>query len=122
MSAAVDDDLRRYLRECAEDDARTEEIERLAADYMSDAATLGDAATWLDHDTAAHAKARKLVGGLMLTAMQFAAGRSSVASVIRALSGIGGALSTDPALQAAVERMAERSVEYAERNPDHDGD
>lgn len=121
MSAAVEADLAfldRLDREAAEDEDRAEAIRGKAADYLTDARKLGDATNWLDHDTAAHDKARKLVGGLMLAAMQFSAGRASVASAICALAEIGGALRTDPALLGALEKMAEREVENDERNPD----
>lgn len=122
MSAAVDADLARYDRECEEEQLRAETIERLAGSYLVDARTLGDAICWIDSDTEQHKVARKRIGALMLTAMQFSKGHASVASGICALSSIGEALLADPALLSAAERMAEREVERLERHPDHNGD
>lgn len=122
MSAAVDDALYHYERQIDEDEAREIAIERLTAEYLTDAAKLGDAVSWLDHDTKPHKHARKLIGALMLTAMQFAAGKASVASLVNGVTAIGQQLRDDQALQGAVEKLAERAIEYAESHPDYAGD
>lgn len=110
MSAAVDDDFYRYLRECEADDARTEEIEATAAMFRESTDKLGEAATWLDGTGSAKARARRLVGMAVRAALSYASGRASAIGTLVDLTHAGNELAADPELDAALFRLAEREV------------
>ena len=118
MSAAVDADLARYLRDCDDEDRRELEIDRLALAYRSDAAKLGDAVTWLDHDTIAHKRLRIHVGALVRAAMDYATVRGSAIGTLVAVQHAGTILSEEPEFDAILRKLAERAAENAERYPD----
>ena len=113
MSAAVDDDMYRYLRECEDEDARIEEIENIARGYTESTDKLGEAASWLDGNGAAKARARRLVGMCVRAALSYASGRATAIGTLVDLTHAGTELAADPEFDAALQRMAER--ELAER-------
>lgn len=110
MSAAVDADLARYLRECEDEDARIEEIESTVAMFRESTDKLGEAATWLDGTGSAKARARRLVGMCVRAALAYANGRASAIGTLVDLTHAGTELAADPELDAALFRMAERAV------------
>ena len=118
MSAAVDADLARYLRDCDDEDRRELAIDRLALDYRSDAVKLGEAVTWFDHDTTAHKRLRIHVGALVRAAMEYATGHASAIGTLVAVQHAGNVLFAEPEFDAIMHKLAERAIEWQERNPD----
>lgn len=110
MSAAVDADLARYLRECDEEDAREAAIENIARGYLGSTDKLGEAATWLDGNGAAKARARRLVGMCVRAALSYASGRATAIGTLVDLTHAGTELAADPEFDAALFRMAEREL------------
>ena len=118
MSAAVDADLARYDRERDEEEAREMAIERLVADYFTSAAKLGEAVTWFDHDTTAHKRLRIHVGALVRAALEYATGHASAIGTLVAVQHSGNVLFAEPEFDAIMHKLAERAIEWQERNPD----
>lgn len=110
MSAAVDADLARLYRELDRDQEREEAIERLASDYRSDAAKLGEAATWIEGSSVEHRRIRIHIGSLIRAALEYASGHGSAIGALCTLTHAGQVLSNEPALQDALFKLAERQV------------
>lgn len=123
MSAAVDADLARYLRECDDDDAREAAIESLTAAYRDSNAMLGEAVTWLDGTGSAKARARRMVGVCVRAALAYANGRATAIGTLVDLTHAGKELAADPELEAALFRLAERAIaEREHERSEYDAD
>lgn len=118
MSAAVDADLARLYRELDRDQEREEAIERLASDYRSDAAKLGEAATWIEGSSVEHRRIRIHIGSLIRAALEYASGHGSAIGTLVAVQHAGNVLFAEPELDAIMHKLAERAIEWQERNPD----
>lgn len=110
MSAAVEADLARLYRELDRDQEREDAIERLASDYRTDPAKLGEAATWMETNSVEHRRIRIHIGNLIRTAIAYASGEGTAITALCNITDAGRVLGSEPALQDALFRMAERQV------------